>query len=135
MIKIVLFALICVSSLSSIAKASSGFYISASSLRSQENASTTTSVAPSNVTYNSSMTGLSMVRPLSVPYKFASASNSNYTDLSTFNGYIDSSQTFILKTGILDIIETTGNVQLIKNIPVFLERELTYNITPVNFPQ
>ena len=58
MVKIVLFALICVSLLSSIAKASNGFYFSASSLTSKENTSITSQITNSNITYTENMAGL-----------------------------------------------------------------------------
>jgi hypothetical protein len=94
MVKIVLFALICVSSLSSIAKASNEFYFSASSLTSKENTSITQQITNSNITYTENMVGLD----------FAPRNFESYLQFTSDNpgAYFQVSADFIQNTFILN---------------------------------
>ena len=149
MLKIVLFALIC---LSSVANASSGFYISASSLTSKENASTktlvntsvTTSVDASSVTYSENMAGVQSASPLdrAGPFRYVyiftddERSSSDAVipkSISEFNNeYITQQIKFTLFTGDDTIIQTDPYSQISDN-SISTNTYRTYTINPIDY--
>ena len=112
MVKIVLFTLIFVSSLSSIANASSGFYVSVASLTSKQNATSTQKISAENVIYGDNTRDLKFLTTELTSYAYAFKNGSGEKTVNLIDNMFIPKD--IKLTLILDNYDKTNNPIVIK---------------------